>query len=446
MPSLGLAMIVKNGAKTLQNCLASVRGVTDQIVIADTGSSDGTPELARSLGATVFDCPWQDDFALARNAAIHALITDWVLMLDDDEELEPGAREKIRPLLDRTDVGGYFVTTRNYLPVKYGSGGHAPAVKPNDCPVPRAEGAPAYADFTLYRLFRRHPEINFVGRVHERVDPQIRALGLKLASSDLVISHFGHLCSEQELQLKDQFYRKLGLLKLQDTPNDPQAWIEMGLQEYEQFRNYSAGVSCFKKALALDPNYSSVPYLSLANLYVETDNNASALELLSATTMKGREAGVREQIRGDALYNLARLKEARAAYIRALSIFPDDARIVSKLGLTEVRIGLKTNGLARLTKSLKASPDLLEIHDRMIKGYILANMMPQAAEAAEHLAIALPNPGTILRAASIRAQMKQWKAAGDFVSRGLEQFPVNPELLQAQAELARETARAASAL
>ena len=85
MPSLGLAMIVKNGAATLGNCIASVSGVTDQIVIADTGSSDGTVQLARELGAEVFDFPWQDDFAQARNAAVRALTPDWVLVMVDDE-------------------------------------------------------------------------------------------------------------------------------------------------------------------------------------------------------------------------------------------------------------------------------------------------------------------------------------------------------------------------
>jgi glycosyltransferase involved in cell wall biosynthesis len=43
MPSVGLAMIVKNGAKTLRECIQSVAGVADQIVIADTGSTDETP-------------------------------------------------------------------------------------------------------------------------------------------------------------------------------------------------------------------------------------------------------------------------------------------------------------------------------------------------------------------------------------------------------------------
>jgi tetratricopeptide (TPR) repeat protein len=443
MPSLGLAMIVKNGATTLRDCLASVAGVANQIIIADTGSTDGSPQLARDLGAEVFDFPWGDHFAQARNAVVKALTTDWVLVMDDDEDLDPQARDQIPPLLNDATVSGYLVTLRNHIPVRFGSGGHAPSIKANDSTMPRADRARAYADFAICRLFRRHPEIYYVGRVHEHVEPRIHALGLELRSSSLIIHHFGHLCSPAELQSKNEFYRKLGRLKVKDAPNDPEAWVELGLQEYEQFKNYAAGIECFKKALALNPGYSSVPSLSLANLYIDIGSNAEALELLSRVEMKGRSAGAKEHICGDALYNLGRLKEARSAYIRALGILSEDTRIASKLGLTEVRLGMKKNGLARLIRALRASPDVIEMHDRMIKAYLLMNMMPQAAEAAERLAMGYRNPTTILRAASIRAQMKQWKAAEDTIDRGLQLFPANLELLQAKTELEPETTRVA---
>jgi tetratricopeptide (TPR) repeat protein len=277
--------------------------------------------------------------------------------------------------------------------------------------------------------------------VHEHVEPRIHALGLNLASTDLVIHHFGHLCSPAELRAKNEFYRKLGRLKVKDAPNDPEAWVELGLQEYEQFRNYSAGIECFKKALALKPAYSSVPALSLANLYIDIHADDRALELLSGVPMTGRAAGAKEHICGDAFYNLGRLKEARSAYMRALGILSDDALIGSKLGLTEVRLGLKKNGLARLMKALQANPDEFEMHDRVIKAYILANMMTQAAEAAEQLAATIPNPATVLRAASIRAQLREWKAAEEIVLRGLEKFPQNQELLQAKTEMGQGQAR-----
>jgi glycosyltransferase involved in cell wall biosynthesis len=434
MPSLGLAMIVKDGARTLRNCLASVAGVTDQIVIADTGSTDGSPQLARDLGAEVFDLPWADNFAQARNAAVRALSTDWVLIMDDDEELDPEARAKIPGLLENAKVGGYLVTLRNHIPVKFGLGGHAPSIKSSDSPVPRAEGARAYADFAICRLFHRRPEIYYVGRVHEHVEPSIQALHLKLAPANFVIHHFGHLCSPAELRAKDEFYRKLGRLKVKDTPNDPEAWVELGLQEYEQFRNYSAGIECFKRALALNPRYSSVPALSLANLYIDIHAEERALQLLSEISMTGRAAGEKERTRGDAFYNLGRLKEARSCYLHALAI-SDDARIDSKLGLTEVRLGMKKNGFARLARAHRANPDDWEMHDRLIKGCILMNLMPQAAEAAERLASEHPNPNTFVRAASIRAQMKEWKAAEDGIIRGLQLFPQNQELLRVKEEL-----------
>jgi glycosyltransferase involved in cell wall biosynthesis len=70
-------MIVKNGAGTIRPCLESARGIVDQIVIADTGCTDNTCEIAREFGATVISAPWQNHFADARNAALKPFQTDW---------------------------------------------------------------------------------------------------------------------------------------------------------------------------------------------------------------------------------------------------------------------------------------------------------------------------------------------------------------------------------
>jgi glycosyltransferase involved in cell wall biosynthesis len=442
MPSLGLAMIVKNGATTLGNCIASVSGVTDQIVIADTGSSDGTVQLARDLGAEVFDFPWQDDFAQARNAAVQALTTDWVLVMDDDEELDPEAREKIPALLNNPTVGGYLVTLRNYIFFRFGVGAHGPSAQPLHSAVPHAGPARAYTDFALCRLFRRNPHIYYVNRVHELVEPCMHALGLDLVPANFVIHHFGHLCSPEELRAKDELYRKLSRLKVKDAPNDSQSWTELGQLEYERFKNYSVAIECFERAMALQ-NCSNIPYLSLASLYLEIQDDERALQVLSRVLMKGRAAGMKKHLCGDAFYNLGRLKEARSEYIAALRILPEDAVIASKLGLTEVRLGMKKHGFARLTRALKTHPEILEMHDRLIKACILMNMMPQAADAADRMALEFASPATMLRAVSIRARMKDWNAAANVLHRGLGLFPQNSELLRARSELARETPLAA---
>ena len=89
MTTLALSMIVSNAEQQLALCLESVRGVVDELVIADTGSTDNTIELAHDLGAHVISIPWENDFARARNRALAEVRSDWVLSLDADERLDP---------------------------------------------------------------------------------------------------------------------------------------------------------------------------------------------------------------------------------------------------------------------------------------------------------------------------------------------------------------------
>ena len=60
-------MIVKNEAAILSRCLDSVCDLMDEIIIVDTGSTDGTKEVARRFTDKLFDFPWADDFSAARN-------------------------------------------------------------------------------------------------------------------------------------------------------------------------------------------------------------------------------------------------------------------------------------------------------------------------------------------------------------------------------------------
>jgi glycosyltransferase involved in cell wall biosynthesis len=84
-PELSLAMIVKNESRCLARCLQSVKGIVDEIVIADTGSTDDTTNIGREFGAKVLNFDWVDDFAAARNFAIDQTAGDWILVLDADE-------------------------------------------------------------------------------------------------------------------------------------------------------------------------------------------------------------------------------------------------------------------------------------------------------------------------------------------------------------------------
>src|SRR5271165_5855571 len=115
MPTLALSMIVRDAASDLPACIESVRGVADEIVIADTGSTDHTIEIARTMGARVISIPWEDDFARARNLSLAEVTADWVLSMDADERLDAAAARRLPALIANHKARAYQVPIRNYV-------------------------------------------------------------------------------------------------------------------------------------------------------------------------------------------------------------------------------------------------------------------------------------------------------------------------------------------
>ena len=98
---LNLVMIVKNEERSLRRCLKAAKPLVDQVIIADTGSSDRTAEIARSMGAVVVNFPCVHDFSAARNFALEKSDGDWNLVLDADEYLRPCSRKNLEKALRR---------------------------------------------------------------------------------------------------------------------------------------------------------------------------------------------------------------------------------------------------------------------------------------------------------------------------------------------------------
>jgi glycosyltransferase involved in cell wall biosynthesis len=259
-------MIVKNGAQTLRSCLESVRGVVDQIVIADTGSTDESREIAREFGAELFSIPWTNDFSAARNASLERVTSDWVLVLDADEELDSDAKRFLPRLLTDVKIGGYIVPVRSYLLARHGSVNGSRAVA-NDGRNPRARNplakdAPSYAEHPVVRIFRRQPQIRYTGCIHEVVAPQIINSGLRLGKTNLCIHHFGFLASKAEYQRKAEFYLQLLRAKVEREPNNPQAWMELAHQLHEPFHQNEEALVCLNRTLALAPQLGLAWFLA----------------------------------------------------------------------------------------------------------------------------------------------------------------------------------------
>ena len=98
MVTISLCMIARNEEETLKRCVDSVKDIVDEIVIVDTGSTDGTKEIAASLTDRVYDFKWIDDFSAARNFSFSKATMDYILILDADDYLKEEDRERFRRL------------------------------------------------------------------------------------------------------------------------------------------------------------------------------------------------------------------------------------------------------------------------------------------------------------------------------------------------------------
>jgi glycosyltransferase involved in cell wall biosynthesis len=110
--TLSVAVITQNEEANLERTLGSIAWA-DEIVVVDSGSGDGTEEIARKFKARFFDEEWKG-VAEQRNSAIEKCACDWVLSLDADEMISDGLAKEIWEVLHAEPaVDGYLIPRRN---------------------------------------------------------------------------------------------------------------------------------------------------------------------------------------------------------------------------------------------------------------------------------------------------------------------------------------------
>lgn len=261
IPSLSLCMIVKNEAAFLAQCLDSVQGVVDEMIVVDTGSTDATPEIAQAYGAKIIAHHWQDDFSAARNVGLAQAGGDWIFQLDADETLSPESRQQVRPLLAQTVADGLRVRIRNIQP-------------PGELR--------RFDDFYLPRLFRNRPDFRFEQPIHEQIRPSIERAGGVIARSNLTLVHYGYAQrTAQGGQLRAR--RNLALLKkaLVAAPDDAYLLYQAGAT-CKSMGNATAAVDYLQRALAgaagLEPALQDKLLMKLAQLALAADDFEATLQ------------------------------------------------------------------------------------------------------------------------------------------------------------------------
>ena len=103
---LSAFLIVKNEADDLPACLRSLKGLADEIVIVDSGSTDGTIAIARDEEAKTFFRSF-DHFSAQKQYALDQCTGEWALSIDADERVTPALADAIRTALTNPTADGY---------------------------------------------------------------------------------------------------------------------------------------------------------------------------------------------------------------------------------------------------------------------------------------------------------------------------------------------------
>ncbi|MFF2018666.1 glycosyltransferase [Paenibacillus sp. NPDC058177] len=164
MVSISLCMIVRNEEEGLFRCLSTIKGIADEIIIVDTGSTDKTKEVAQSFGAKIYDFEWIDHFAAARNYAFKQATQEYILWLDADDTISKKDQTLFKEL-KKTLLPHFHSVTMPYNLAFDRDGNVTSSLRRN-------------------RLVRRDSNFQWIGPVHEYL-----AVGGNIHHSEVCITH-----------------------------------------------------------------------------------------------------------------------------------------------------------------------------------------------------------------------------------------------------------------
>jgi tetratricopeptide (TPR) repeat protein len=439
-------MIVKNEAKNLPRCLESARGVVDEMVVVDTGSTDDTVAVAERYGARVVRFSWCDDFSAARNTAVSHARGKWILALDADEALARDARRKLRGLLRDDRYQAYLVNIRSPL-----KGTRSQAAVINAWP----------------RVFRNRPEIRYEGRVHEQISPSIARLGGTVAATELTIDHLGYHQDFSD-QMEKQA-RNLALLEreLAEHPDDPMTMFHYGealglggriVEAVDAYRraianpkmprqnaavayrglaggllrlkDYAGAVEACRTAFEVDVGYGP-PYLIAALALSRSGHHAEAIEHLdiyvrlserakpAAKRVLEHEAdlGFALALKGDCLLTLGMRQEAEAAFHDAIRRQPDAPEGHLGMGRIESLRGAHREAVAAFERAKTLFNELPRGHLALAEAHAAQGQWGETIRALDAFLAAEPTDprGLALRAEALLRAGRHPEAQDAFV-------------------------------
>lgn len=348
---LSLCMIVKNEEHALPKCLGSVRGVVDEMIVLDTGSSDRTLEVAANFGAKVHTFAWCNDFSQARNQALKYVQGDWVLVLDADELLVA----EIVPLLRQAIQGDRFLVI-NLL---------------------RQEVGASQSPYShVSRLFRNHPDVYFSRPYHALIDDSVTQILSKEPQwqigylPNIAILHAGY--QKSAIAQKDKFSQAQAAMEsfLASHPQDPYVCSKLGAL-YVETGAWHRGIELLERGLSQRGTNAQILYelhYHLGIAYTRAQQPQKAIAHYQAAIA----LGIHPKLKLGAYNNLGNLRRAtgdangaKLAYEMALQIDPDFVAAYYNLAMILKSLGAFPAAITAYQKAIALDPNYAEAYQNL---------------------------------------------------------------------------------
>ncbi len=225
---ISVCMIVKNEIDVLEKCLVSVKdmlsSVVDEIVVVDTGSTDGTRELAMKFGCAIYDFEWCNDFSKARNFSLEKAKNDWVLIMDADE------------FIGYVDLDGIKAFTENKNRRLIGEG---PVVEYSD------KELESFTISVKSRMFNKN-EVEYKYIIHE-IPVMKDGTNRNYLTLPIEVHHTGYI--EEVVKDKSKLERNLELVS-KSLKSEYDVYLVMHLgKTYIGLERYKEALECLKEVL-----------------------------------------------------------------------------------------------------------------------------------------------------------------------------------------------------
>ncbi|MDE6881845.1 MAG: glycosyltransferase [Lachnospiraceae bacterium] len=296
---ISVCMIAKNEEKYIEKCLSAIRSHTKEtaeveIILADTGSTDRTKEIAAKYADKVLDFAWVNDFSAARNYSIAQASNDYILSLDCDEIITQLDCEQLFTLIRQHPgaVGRIAIDNHYYS----------------------NQTDTVYTD-RLGRFFSRK-YFRFEAPIHEQVVHKQNGACYQSYDAPITVDHVGYLGSIEALRPKVERNNTLLFQELEKDRENPYLYFQIG-QSYNMIYDYENSYQYYKEALNydIDPEeeWVQMMIIAYANALLHTGRETDALQL---EAIYDAFAGT-----ADFLCMMGRIYLANRQYVKAMMEF-----------------------------------------------------------------------------------------------------------------------------